>query len=116
MLAGWMPPRWALLGALLAGVRLSVLSHWMNSFWGGAVAAIGGVLVLGALPRIMGWPRPFHVNTARYAALLGLGIAIVAQTRPYEGFLLSIPVGMALLIWLWRTRAVNWRLRLTTIV
>ncbi len=105
MLAGWMPPRWALLGALLAGVRLSVLSHWMNSFWGGAVPAIGGALVLGALPRIL------RAQRARDSALLGLGLAILGQTRPYEGLLLSIPVGIALLIWFVRTPTANWRLR-----
>jgi len=116
MLAGWMPPRWALLGALLAAVRLSVLSHWMNSFWGGAVAAIGGALVLGALPRIMRAPHASSRKTARYAATLGVGFAIVAQTRPYEGLLLSIPVGTALLFWLVRTRTVSWRLRLATVV
>jgi tetratricopeptide (TPR) repeat protein len=101
MLAGWIPPRWALLGALLVAVRLSVLGHWMNTYWGGAVPAIGGALVFGALPRIL------RGKGARPAVILGVGLAILAQTRPYEGFLVAIPVGAALAVWLIRSRRIS---------
>jgi tetratricopeptide (TPR) repeat protein len=107
MLSGWMPPRWALLGALMAGARLGVLSHWMNSYWGGAVAAIGGALVFGALPRI------FRGRGTAYAIVLGVGIAILVQSRPYESLLMSIPVGIALLTWILRTKTPNLGSRLT---
>jgi tetratricopeptide (TPR) repeat protein len=98
MLAGWIPARWALLGALMVALRWSVLSHWMNTYWGGAVAAIGGALVFGALPRI------FRRGGWRPAVALGVGLAILAQTRPYEGFLVAVPVGIALLLWMARAR------------
>jgi hypothetical protein len=93
MLQGWLSPAWALLGGLLAVLRYGVFGYWANSYWGGAVGAIGGALVLGALPRI----RATH--QVRDALLMGLGLAILANSRPYEGFVLSVPVALALFAW-----------------
>ena len=104
MLQGWVSPEWALLGGLLAVMRLGMFSYWADSYWGEAVvAATGGALVLGALPRIVRSER------ARDALTMGLGLAILADSRPYEGFILAVPVSAALLIWLARKEASAFR-------
>jgi hypothetical protein len=97
MLQGWVSPGWALLGGVLAAVRFGVSSYWINSYYGGAVAAAGGALALGALPRV--------VRRGRWsdAAWMGVGLAILAATRPYEGLLLGAPL-LAALAWKLRGR------------
>jgi hypothetical protein len=71
-----------------------LFSYWINTYTGGALAAIGGALVLGAVPRIR------HAFRTRDFFWMALGMAILANTRPYEGLLVCVP---ALTAVFWRT-------------
>jgi len=85
MLQGWLPPGWAFFGGMLAVIRLALFSNWVNGYYGGAVAATGGALLLGALPRMK------HRANVRDGFLLALGAIVLANSRPYEGILLCGP-------------------------
>lgn len=98
-LRGWTAPAWALAGTLLVVLRLGIGSYWNQSYWGGTVAAIGGALLLGTLAR---WqkegPRPL------LAATTVAGLALLANSRPYEGALFSLVVAAAVLSSTWAGR------------
>jgi len=82
MLYGWLPASYALLGWMMALATWGPSTYWMNSYWGGLVPALGGILVTGA------WPRLRQRVTWRDSSLLGLGIVVLAASRPYEGLVL----------------------------
>ena len=88
MLQAWLPPNWVLVGVLLAIIEYVIGFYWMESYWGGCLAAAGGALVVGAIPRLLRHRRRFTA-----ALMLGFGLAILAMTRPYEGGLLAISAG-----------------------
>ena len=94
MLLAWLPPMWALLGGVLTALHPWILHQWGQTYWGGTVAMIGGALVFGAMRRIVRRPN------VRHSLLLGVGLAVLANSRPYEGLVASLPVAVALLGWM----------------
>jgi hypothetical protein len=95
MLQAWLPPSWALLGGIIAVLRIALFSYWINTYsGGGSIAALGSALLLGALPRFIRTPR------LRYSLLMAVGVVLLALSRPYEGLLLCVPVGFVLGRWI----------------
>jgi hypothetical protein len=86
MLLGWTTPGWALVGGVVAVCQFGPLNMWMNCYWGGAVSAIAGCLVFGALGRLRQTVR------TRDSILLGLGLGLQLLSRPFESVLLDLSV------------------------
>jgi len=97
MLQGWLPPRYALLGSLLAFGQITVFGYWMDSYYGGAAAGIGGCVLLGSLPRLL------RRKSALLSAAAASGLFILAITRPFEGLVLAVTAAAAF-AWLNRRR------------
>ena len=103
-LRGWFPNSWALAITAIAAVRWLLASYWMNSYWGGALPALGGALIFGSIPRLAKAAR------VRDAVALGMGVALLANTRPYEGLIVSLTAIVIITFWARRIRGVKfWR-------
>jgi len=96
MLYAWMPPRWAFMGGILALLhpQFGFAGYWAQSYWGGAVPALGGALALGSVRRLIRRPC---VTTSM---TLALGCGVMANSRPFEGLLLSLAIGVMLITWI----------------
>ena len=88
----WLPPQWTLITGVLSVVFFFVRDYWFNSYWGGAVAASGGALVVGG----MGYLFRGDLRPARFS--LGLGAVVLYATRPYEGGALCL-TAIVILAW-----------------
>lgn len=118
MLWAYVPPRWAFVGGCLAVIQFGFVSSWTRSYWGGAVAFAGGALLYGALRRLVNdrWlaGKAMHIMTTvhpwwrdamptmRNSVLFALGLLILANSRPFEGFIISVPALVVLGITIFR--------------
>lgn len=83
-LAAFAPRPWALLGGVLTAF-LPLVNWWAQSYWGGGVAMLGGAIFIGAAARaVFRTPRILH------GVLAGIGLTILANSRPLEGMLLAL--------------------------
>ncbi len=92
MACGFVPMRWALLTALLPLVHPGIASYWVNSYFGGSVAAVGGALAFGASSRLA---RKISVGNENWFVV---GAAIMANSRPFEGALTAFVAFSAAII------------------
>src|SRR5579872_7196883 len=110
MLQAWLPPKWALLGGFLCVLQIGILSYWTNWYYCGWLPALGGALALGALPRLQKRPRVSE------ALLLGVSIALLAISRPYEGLFFSLPIAVAILVWTLRAHGPNFLMAINRVI
>ena len=96
MLKGALPRRWATIGAALVAMHPLVLD-WSWCFWGGSVAMGGGALLIGATIRLRWCAR------ATLGMIAGIGMAILANSRPLEGAILSVLCAATMVIRAMRT-------------
>ena len=91
MLHAWLPPLWARLAAVLLAANVVVGTDWSAGYRGPFVAAAAGALLLGAAERLRRRPGPMP------GAVLGLALALLAASRPYEGLVLAVAALLPLL-------------------
>jgi len=90
MLHGWVAPRYAVTATIICILCWGLTGQWINSYWGGTVAAAAGALVIGAIPRLARQPAPAVAATA------AIGLIVLANSRPFEGALAAIAAAIVL--------------------
>lgn len=94
-------PRYAFLAGIFCALRYGVFTVNSDTLLCSSVAALGGALTLGAFVRLTSDGR------LRQVLWLALGIALLANSRPFEGLLFAAPIALAALIWILRQQ--RWR-------
>ncbi len=93
MLRAHLSPYWSLYGGLIWMVHPTAVV-WSSSYWGANLTVLGGTLSLGAFFRLLDDEK--KNGNLIYSSLWGIGIAILLNSRPYEGTALT---GILLSIW-----------------
>lgn len=109
MLYGLLPPHWALVGGLLTLLSPTLQSNWGQSFQGGAIAMGGAALAFGAGARIL------RSQGILNAFILAIGVSILAISRPFEGLVTILPLGLILAVWLLSNRGGTRLYKLATV-
>jgi len=104
MLEAWVPRSWAVIGGVAIALQFGITDYWMNSYWGGAPGAIGGCLLLGAAGRLFGFRAGQGPKPVLHGILLALGVAVLLNSRPWEGMSILLPVALGYLWWLHKNR------------
>lgn len=104
MLQAFVRPVWSLLGGAATALYFGAGHYWTESYWGGAVAALGTALLIGAFGRL-----PRHAGSG---VLFGVGALLLVSSRPFESgplllVLCSILAGRFFRTRSWRAAAVT---------
>ena len=81
----WTTPALALLGGMAVAIHPTML-EWMESYHGGALAMLGGALLLASAGK-----------DKTFGAMAAIGVVLLAITRPYEGLIFCIAIGVVLI-------------------
>lgn len=92
MLSGWLPERMHWLAWLVAVTHPSLHLFWGHSYWGGAVALTGASLLLGSFARVT------DELSTKQSILASIGILLLANSRPFEGAVLTLMVSIGLAV------------------
>jgi hypothetical protein len=96
MMLGFLPRSWALLGGLMAATSPALLD-WSQTYWGGSVAVLGGALLLGGWGRLM-LRTTVGASMVGASTIMAIGLAVLANSRPFEGLMTAAPLLVGLLI------------------
>ena len=94
MLQAWTRPRWALLATVMMVLSIGTVGMWVQTYWGGMVAAGGGALFFGGLRRLL------DTTHWRSAVAMACGVVVLANSRPFEGLIVTLPALFVFLGWL----------------
>jgi hypothetical protein len=84
-----LPLQYALAAVLLFMVSVLFTGVWIATYWGGLVPFLGGALVVGFFLRLQ-----YGLPNRAAAAALGAGLATLALSRPFEGLVLCVALGL----------------------
>lgn len=93
MLRAVVSDKWALFGGIWALLVFNIRLYWLESYWGGFVAAIGGNLVIGSF-------LYFYFDRRRSAKWwFAIGALLLSLTRPFEGLALIVATFAVFFTW-----------------
>src|SRR5579884_2493218 len=106
-LEAFVPVRWAVVGGLFTAVCFGPGHYWTESYWGGAVAALGAALCVGTAGRscaigiVRADGRVQAGRVSHISLMFALGAFVLLNSRPFEGGVLVLCSGAVVM---WRCR------------
>ena len=90
MLTGWIDKSHQAFAALLVATHPGIQVIWGQTYWSGCLAMAGSAMLLGSL---------FKLTSAanyKYSLTAGAGTSLLMISRPFEGLVLTIAVGLVI--------------------